>query len=130
MEKILYIVRGLPGSGKSTFAETITPRYAICTADDYHMEDGIYNWKPENVSKAHEKCREKCEALMKAKTPKITVANTSTTAKEMKPYFDLAIAYGYAVFSIVVENRHKGVNTHNVPEVTLKNMRARFDIKL
>jgi hypothetical protein len=34
------------------------------------------------------------------------------------------------VFSIVVENRHNGVNEHNVPEETLKKMVDRFDIKL
>ena len=130
MEKTLIIIRGLPGSGKSTFAKLIMPEYAICTADDYHMRDGIYDWKPENVSKAHKKCREKCEVLMKMNTSRIAIANTSTTFAELKPYFDLAKAYGYIVFSIIVENRHNGVNVHNVPENTLRNMRNRFDVKL
>jgi hypothetical protein len=34
------------------------------------------------------------------------------------------------VFSVIVENRHGGVNVHNVPEYTLKAMEERFDIKL
>jgi hypothetical protein len=36
----------------------------------------------------------------------------------------------YRVFSIIVENRHGGVNEHNVPEEVLTKMRERFEIKL
>lgn len=89
-----------------------------------------YDWKPENVPLAHTKCQVKCENLMKINTPKIIVANTSTTVKEMQPYYDLAQKYGYKVFSIIVENRHNGINDHNVPEETIQKMRNRFDISL
>jgi len=94
------------------------------------VKDGVYNWKPENVGMAHLKCQEKCETLMKINTEKIVVANTSTTKKELKSYYDLAKKYGYKVYSIIVENRHKGVNVHDVPESTMVAMRDRFDIKL
>jgi hypothetical protein len=46
------------------------------------------------------------------------------------PYYDLAKKHGYRVFSVIVENRHEGVNSHDVPEETLQKMRSRFDIKL
>jgi hypothetical protein len=48
----------------------------------------------------------------------------------MKDYFDMAKEYNYAVFSLVVENRHGGKNVHGVPEATLEAMEKRFDIKL
>jgi predicted kinase len=48
----------------------------------------------------------------------------------MKPYIDMAAEHGYKVFTIVVENRHGGVNEHNVPEQVLENMCNRFEIKL
>lgn len=48
----------------------------------------------------------------------------------MEPYFDLAKTYGYKVFSIVVENRHGGINDHNVPEEKVEEMKNRFQIKL
>jgi NEDD4-binding protein 2 len=67
---------------------------------------------------------------MKAQVERIVIANTSTTEKEMKPYLDLAKEFGYRVFSVVVENRHGGINVHNVPEETLEKMRNRFDIKI
>lgn len=131
MEKSLVIVRGLPGSGKSTFAKLISahPDF-ICTADDFLMVNGKYTWSPETAGGAHLKCQNKCKTLMKSKIPLIIVANTSTTERELRPYYDLAKEFGYTVFSVIVENRHEGENSHDVPEETLKKMFDRFSIKL
>jgi hypothetical protein len=48
----------------------------------------------------------------------------------MKPYFDLAEKHGYRVYSLIVENRHNGVNDHNVPIEVIDKMKNRFEIKL
>lgn len=62
--------------------------------------------------------------------PEIAVSNTFTQEWEMEPYMELAKKYGYTVFTIIVENRHGGVNQHNVPDEVLNKMRERFEIKL
>jgi predicted kinase len=128
MEKVLILARGCPGSGKSSFAKLLGN--AICTADDFHMKDGKYCWTQENAGAAHLWCQNKCMNFMKNDISPIIVANTNTTVKEMKPYYDMAADFGYKIFSIIIENRHGGVNEHNVPEETLKKMVERFDIKL
>ena len=126
--KKLYIVRGVPGSGKTTFAESICDK--VVSADDYHMTaDGVYDWKPENMTAAHRYSQGKTRSIMETGKD-VAVANTSTTKKELKPYYALAEEFGYTVFSIIVENRHGGKNVHNVPEATLEKMTKRFDIKL
>lgn len=61
---------------------------------------------------------------------KIVVSNTFTQEWEMKPYMNMAKEWGYTVFSIIVENRHGGVNQHGVPEDKLQQMKDRFEIKL
>ena len=48
----------------------------------------------------------------------------------MKPYFDIAEMYGYRVYSLIVENRHGGVNEHGVPVDKLEQMKNRFEISL
>jgi hypothetical protein len=48
----------------------------------------------------------------------------------MEDYYQLAKEYGYKVFSMIVENRHGGVNQHGVPEEKLEQMKNRFEIKL
>jgi hypothetical protein len=48
----------------------------------------------------------------------------------MDAYYKLAEQYGYKVFSIIVENRHGGVNQHGVPADKLEQMKNRFEVKL
>lgn len=128
MAKELFLLRGLPGAGKSTLAESIGGKHL--EADMYHIDaNGVYNWKPEKVKDAHEWCQFECARAMEWEL-KVVVSNTFTQEWEMKPYFELAQKHGYRVFSLVVENRHGGVNEHNVPAETLEKMKQRFEVKL
>ena len=137
MNKILILVRGIPGSGKSTFANLIWNSYAICEADKFFYDkDGNYNFDPSKLKQAHEWCQNEVEIKMQDNErnpqyyPEIAVSNTFTQEWEMKAYFDLASKYDYKVFSIIVENRHGGKNLHSVPDNTLKKMKDRFQISL
>ena len=132
MEKELYIVRGLPGSGKSTFAKTLVKKdYCHKEADMFFVDrDGNYNFNPSQIKDAHKWCQDEIEFVMKYDHSPLVVSNTFTQEWEMKPYFELAEKYGYKVFSIVVENRHGGTNVHGVPADKLEQMKERFEIKL
>jgi predicted kinase len=129
MEKVLYIVRGIPGSGKSTFAKTLGGQHY--EADMFFIDvDGNYQFDSTKIKNAHQWCQGFVKSDMILEYPKIVVSNTSTQEWEMKPYFDMAKEYGYTVFSVVVENRHGGKNTHGVPEDKIEQMCQRFEIKL
>lgn len=129
MEKILTICRGIPGSGKSTFAKTLGGQHY--EADMYFIdEEGNYNFDVTKIKDAHQWCQSFVETDMVLEYPKIVVSNTFTQDWEMEPYFKLAKEYGYTVFTIVVENRHGGVNQHGVPEDKLQMMKDRFQINL
>ena len=134
MEKLLVICRGIPGSGKSTFAKTLGGIHI--EADQYFVDgDGNYNFDGSKIKLAHEYCRSQTEAWMKTdgtqvNVDKIVVSNTFTQFWEMEPYFELAKKYGYKTFSIVVENRHGNKSIHNVPEEKVEQMKNRFELKL
>ena len=134
--KILYIVRGLPGSGKSTFANTLFNEYSICEADKFFMKNGKYEFDINKLKEAHEWCRNEVEMRMKDNQineqfyPEIVVSNTFTQEWEIKPYIDLANKYGYQIVSLVLENRHGSKSIHNVPDETIEKMKKRFEIKL
>lgn len=128
LSKDLIIVRGIPGSGKTTFAKLITN--AICCTDDYFMHNGNYIWDSNKLNIAHNWCQRKCKRFMKANIERIVVANTSTTERELKPYYDLAKKYNYRIFSIIVENRMSTKSIHSVPNETIEKMKNRFQILL
>jgi predicted kinase len=127
MEKELILLRGLPGSGKSTFAKRICNQHV--EADMFFMEDGEYKFDPTKLKQAHEWCRNKAQEWMK-QGYNVVVSNTFTQEWEMDPYYWLAEQYGYRVHSLVVENRHMGVTQHGVPADKLEQMKNRFEIKL
>lgn len=138
MKKALFLLRGLPGNGKTTVAEMLsitgnTP-YPVYSADDYFYENGPnpgkYDFNKEKLPEAHRQCQERTESAMKSGIDKIFVTNTFTTEKEIKPYKELAEKYGYMFISLIVENRHGNKSVHNVPEETMKAMEERFTIKL
>lgn len=131
--KTLYIVRGVPGSGKSTFAKSLGGTHF--EADMFFMKDGEYKFDATMIKEAHRWCQNSVNTAMILNTTAgvnetIVVSNTFTQEWEMKPYVEMAEQYDYRVFSIIVENRHGGVNEHNVPEEVLTKMRERFEIKL
>jgi predicted kinase len=131
--KELFLLRGLPGSGKTTLAKSIDG--IIIEADQYFMENGEYKFDGSKIKLAHRYCQSQTEAWMKVDSPqvnvsKIIVSNTFTQEWEMEHYYKLAETYGYRVYSIIVENRHGGVNVHGVPDDKVQQMRDRFEIKL
>jgi len=129
MEKVLYIVRGVPGSGKTTLAKQLTAN--VFEADHYFYDnDGNYNFIPSEIKEAHKECQQFVGYAMESGIEKIAVSNTFTQEWEMEPYFELAKKHGFNVFTIIVENRHGGLNQHGVPEDKIEQMKNRFEIKL
>lgn len=137
--KELFLLRGLPGSGKSTLAKSLGG--ACFEADNYFINsEGKYEFEADKLEDAHKWCRGKVESTMKLYEnlkddlqyvpSKIIVSNTFTKQWEMSDYYELAKKYDYKVYSLIVENRHNGINQHGVPLEKLEQMRNRFEIKL
>ena len=132
--KTLYLLRGLPGAGKSTLASQLADSHF--EADMYFTnENGQYLFNSSEIKKAHAWCQSEVHTAMilnhtTGDNEKIVVSITFTQGWEMEPYYKLAESYGYRVFSIIVENRHGGENQHGVPEDKIEAMRVRFEFRL
>jgi predicted kinase len=122
--KTLTLLRGLPGAGKSTLANQLSPN--VCEADMYFMRNGEYQFDMNGLPAAHFWCRSRCEAFMQNGEDTIVVSNTLTSNKELEPYIEMAEKYGYRVVSVVVENRHGNKSIHNVPDETMDKMEVRL----
>ena len=136
--RTLIILRGLPGAGKSSFANFMWSSGVIFEADKYFYDGyGNYNFDASKLHEAHKWCQFQVENAMISNKetdgkyyPEIVLSNTSTTEKELQPYLDLAAKYDYKVVSLIVENRHGNKSVHGVPDETMEKMKKRFDIKL
>jgi len=130
--KTLYIMRGLPGSGKSAVAEALAPGN-VYAADDY---PGLYgenmSFNPSLLGKAHEATKSKVIEAMDRNEAKIALANTNTQHWEMSPYVKAAQERGYYVTFVHVEGTvsptgESTKNIHGVPQEALERMKARFE---
>lgn len=129
----IVLMRGLPGSGKSTWVKNLTQAgtlsFLICSADDYHLIDGRYCYDPKNAGKAHGAClRRYANTITSPVHPDLLIVdNTNTTLMELAPYVRLAEAYEvpyeivYLACPLETAIRH---NTHQVPLNTLLKMQA------
>ncbi len=125
MKKTLFIIRGIPGSGKSALGELLAPGVSYA-ADDYFTEsDGTYNFNPAKLPRAHDLCLVNIESAMEHNIERIAVCNTFTRKWEAASYFELAEEHDYSVFIIHCQNDFG--STHNVPEAAIKKMEARWE---
>ncbi len=139
-EVSLILVRGLPGSGKNTFAEKISDY--VFSADDYFMtENGEYKFDGSKLGEAHADCLKRTkEALRDCNVNDIVVvANTFSQHWEMAPYlymFDCgAPDFMPDVNNTVIDLYDNGCcdtellerNTHDVPLKNIQDMRERWE---
>lgn len=129
----LILLRGLPGSGKTTLAHELSEsgKYPVFSVDDYFTNaQGEYRFEFDKNHLAYKQCEENTRSSMQKGVEKIFLDNTFTIEWEMEPYFKLASEFNYKVFVLTVENRHKGKNIHQISDDQLKKMAEKYKVVL
>lgn len=146
--KRLYVMRGLPGSGKSHQARNIYLRevdrlevhpdsgdVTIVSADDYHMVGEMldrYEYIVEQADLAHKWCQGQTAYYMRHNSV-VIVDNTNVSFAQMQPYLELAARFSYEV--IIVEpltdwafdvDECAKRNKHGVPLDIIKKMAQQY----
>lgn len=125
----LILIRGLPGSGKSTIARRLcrVPNTAHFEADMFFMENGEYKFDASMLPNAHRWCQNETRSALQAGMD-VVVSNTFTTLREMEPYFAMAREFGLTPNVVLAEGDFG--NVHGVPAEALERMKRRFQYDL
>ena len=124
----LYIIRGVPGSGKTTLAAKMLDRAMIDSfyeADDHMVDDsGNYRFDPSRLKHCHNECQRSVRHALRNEWS-VAVSNTFTRKWEMQPYLDMAEELGIQVTVLVCQGEFD--NVHGVPADKVRVMRERFE---
>lgn len=120
----LFLIRGLPGSGKSTFANKISK--FVIEADMFFEKDGTYQYDREKLAEAHAWCKNRVkEAMINGFSP-IVVSNTFVKRWEMQDYLNLAESNYYQVTEVTMSGTLRK-SKHNVPDETIERMKLNWE---
>lgn len=128
-------MRGLPGSGKSTYLKENYPGAVVCSADNYFIvrtEDGgeFYDFEPRLLPEAHKSCMQKFLRAVTEGVSTVAVDNTNVRVWEASPYYQVATAMGYEVEVIRVVADPlicAARNIHGVPKDAVIRMAGSFE---
>ena len=78
----MFILRGLPGSGKSTIADALLRQYkghaVVCSADYYrYNKDGEYVWHEHTLQETHSKCQQRAQKFAALKKPVLIIGKSN-----------------------------------------------------
>jgi len=120
----LYLVRGLPGSGKSTYARTL-PGLHFEADQFFENQYGDYKFDSKLIAVAHDWCYSNTVKALRYGFD-VIVSNTFTKMWELNRYLEITTLLP-DVFIEVIEMRTQYQNVHGVPEDKLKVMAARWE---
>jgi predicted kinase len=120
----LYVFRGLPGAGKSDFAEALSEIIGCSVHEADQVFDALRadcgtGYNPDYLGCAHFICQRRCEKDLKGGKSAI-VSNTSISQKDINVYLAMAKRNCTPLVLIEVSGNFKSV--HTIPERIMSGM--------
>ena len=125
--KTVYILRGVPGSGKTFLANVLKDALGaeIFSADDYFEKDGEYKFDREKLTEAHHDCFNRFVNALERDVECVVVHNTNTRFWEYQKYLHAAEVNEYEYVICDMQSSYR--NIHGVPTAAIMAMRKRFE---
>ncbi len=133
-DKRLILLRGLPGSGKSEVAKQLVENGVIHSTDDFFIEDGVYVFDNNKLSKFHYfNFLNSIRSMQKGISP-IIIDNTNILSENCADYVECGKMYGYDIvvvepdtpWAFDIEELMKR-NKHCVPRETMVDMLEKYE---
>jgi predicted kinase len=143
IDQELVILRGIPGSGKSSFAQEIMSQCqnsknflscCICSADDFFVSASGYVFDKNKLGQAHDSCKKKCkEALVRGSVSHcyvVIIDNTNMKKWQYQEYETMAREKGYKINIVQIKPRDeveaRGMGERNTHGVTMSGVLRMF----
>jgi predicted kinase len=121
----LYLIGGVPGSGKTTLAESLLKSgtvHILLEMDQFRYDDrGVYHYVEGDHAPIHDKIM---DALAKAMTLGEDIALTEVFSRDiyLKDYLAIARDFKYNVVEILMKSSYESV--HKVPPAVVNMMKV------
>tara|TARA_B100000085_G_scaffold276113_1_gene294820 strand:- start:471 stop:944 length:474 start_codon:yes stop_codon:yes gene_type:complete len=119
--KTAVIIKGLSGSGKSSFAQAIAAEHAqagcsvaIHETDNFFIQDGVYTFDPSKIREFHAQNLANFTDSIISGVHLVICPNTNNQLWEFVGYLDVAIEHGYA--TVVYDLFDAGLTEHELCE--------------
>ena len=123
---LCLILRGVPGSGKSTTAKRLWPTAKVCSADHYFTRpDGSYHFDGAKLPAAHLACRLEFMDALKANAEVVVVDNTNIKREHFDWYLEYAKEKGYNTAVVRLACGHEAAHArciHGVPKAKIAHL--------
>lgn len=141
MSKHIVIVRGIPGSGKSTLVNNLcnflvdeSIDHAVVELDNFFTKNGEYKFVSSLFLDAHAYMWEECLKFAKKSMPIIIIDDVNLKYRHAIPFFLIAQMYGYSILKVEpqplkrfdVDISHER-NVHDVPKETIHTMSEMYE---
>ncbi len=122
MDKQIIIMRGLSGSGKTTYHKNNYPEAIVCSADDFFAAhvDGLYKHNHDLIGQAHQECFAKFLNAVAEGHPVIVEDNTNIQRWEVSPYYLTGMVFGYQVLIVTITCSPLIATSRGIHEIPLE----------
>ena len=128
-QKTLVLLRGSPGSGKSTEAKNLQNMVedaCIFETDEFFMrEDGVYVYDKSKLAEYHRLNQQRAKKAMDEGRRVIIISNTNICLWEMREYVCHATLRGYEILFGVCDGKFP--NQHGVPTEEVEKKRKQIE---
>jgi len=120
--KTVYIMSGLPGSGKTTYVRRNLPGAFVVSADLFFSSGGSYHFDASLLGAAHDVCRNKFHSHITTKCTEIVVDNTNLIWSDCAWYVYRALAAGYEVVVVQLRCSVREASNRNIHGVGMDHL--------
>ena len=131
----VVILRGIPGSGKSHLLRSrCEASSVVCSADNYFMQSGRYNFNPAFIPEAHLQCLESFLTAVIDGKEEVYIDNTNSMLWEYRNYVSLCQLLGMQCHILEIPHSNQrvidaycGRNLHRVDMASIQSYIQRWE---